>query len=157
LLSNKRFGDKDSLEPVCANRKCNKTGKKSDFLNCSKCDKNYHQYCLDTSVQLKHANRFKWLCPQCKYCQGDCLYKHRSTLEFNEKLIRCNTCDRTFHKNCYSTVVLPMNNQTYCSDCIKCKNCSTILPVLTSNSQNESLMVKGYRVCDVCWKYYKTV
>lgn len=157
MLSHKRPGDRDYFEPICANKKCNKMGKKSDFLNCSKCDRNYHPYCLDVSLVLKHANRFKWLCPQCKKCQGDCIFKNQPGQDNIEKLIRCSTCDRTFHKNCYNTIVLPLNGKTYCTDCINCKNCNIILPVLSMNIQNELLMVKGNRVCDECWKYYKNV
>jgi hypothetical protein len=155
MLSQKRLGEKDNLEPICSNKKCNKSGKKSDFLNCSNCDRNYHPFCIDTPVYVKHVCRFKWLCPQCKRCQGDCVYKSQTKTE--ERLIKCNTCDRTFHKNCYNTINLPANGKTYCSDCINCKNCNTLLPVLSINSHNEILMVKGFRVCEECWKYYKNV
>ena len=50
-----------------------------------------------------------------------------------------------------------INNKPVCIDCASCKNCNKVLPLLTINNQNEFLVVKGYRVCDECWKYYKNV
>jgi hypothetical protein len=146
LLQHKRGPDRE-LDILCANKKCNRSGKKSDFLCCSSCEKFYHANCLDTPMILKFVNRFKWLCLNCKTCQ--------QCGTSNGKLIKCNTCDRTFHDGCY-----PMHisfGKTHCGDCITCKNCNKALPLLTISNQNDLLQIKGYRVCEECWKYYKNV
>jgi hypothetical protein len=122
-------------------------GKKSDFLQCYKCDKNYHSSCLEPPMIHKFVNRFKWQCPNCKTCQV-CNVK-------DSLLSKCSTCDRTFHEKCYK--VCSVNGKAFCGDCLTCKNCSRILPILTIANQNDLLQVKGYRVCEDCWKYYKNV
>lgn len=99
---------------------------------------------------MKCVNRFKWLCNNCKSCQA-------CTRVSSEKLTKCNTCERTFHQNCYPLTVSLLNGKTYCTDCINCKNCSRLLPILTIVNQNDLLTVKGFRVCDECWNYYKNV
>jgi hypothetical protein len=101
---------------------------------------------------LKYVNRFKWLCGNCKSCQ-QCGNNNPSM-----RLLRCNTCDRTFHPQCYKIGPYPGSmdqTKVYCSDCISCKNCCKDLPLLNYANQNEFLNIKGYRVCDDCWKYYK--
>lgn len=143
FLNNKRDRESDIC---CASKKCGKIGRKTDFINCYKCDKNYHAFCLEPPMLLKFINRFKWLCPGCKVC---------TTCGVNDgKLIRCNTCDRNFHDGkCMN--ITQIFGKTYCSDCICCKNCQKNLPIITQSNQNDFLSIKGYRVCDECWKYYK--
>jgi hypothetical protein len=98
-------------------------------------------------MTLKFVNRFKWQCINCKTCQ----VCNTNTA----KLTKCNTCDRTFHENCF-----PMHisfGKPQCGDCISCKNCNKTLSLLTISNQNDLLQIKGYRVCEECWKYYKNV
>jgi hypothetical protein len=146
MLQHKRGPDRE-LDIYCSNKKCNRGGKKSDFLCCTTCDKYYHSTCLDPPMILKFVNRFKWQCSSCKTCQ-QCGTN-------TPKLTKCNTCDRTFHESCY-----PMNisfGKLHCADCITCKNCNKNLPLLTISNQNDLLQIKGYRLCEECWKYYKNV
>jgi len=133
-------------EITCSDSNCNKIGRKSDFLCCLKCEKYYHPYCLETPKVLKYVNRFKWYCNNCKHCQN-----------CNEKdnLTKCETCDRTYHERCLKFTKI--NNKPVCIDCASCKNCNKVLPLLTTSNQNEFLAVKGFRVCEECWKYYKNV
>lgn len=95
---------------------------------------------------MKYVNRFKWYCSSCKHCQN-CNEK--------ENLTKCETCDRTYHERCLKFTKI--NNKPVCIDCASCKNCNKVLPLLTAVNQNEFLAVKGYRVCEECWKYYKNV
>ena len=125
-------------------------GKRNEFLFCNKCLKNFHPRCVDPPLVMKYASRFKWHCPNCKICN----VCNKNT---EEKLKRCGTCDRTFHDKCYTMELSQMSGKYNCVDCIKCKNCSKILPLLTTFNQNDFFSVKGYRVCDECWKYYKNV
>ena len=50
-----------------------------------------------------------------------------------------------------------INNKNYCADCIKCKNCSKKLSIIMNSNQNDVLMIKTFRVCEECWKFYKNV
>ncbi len=134
----------------CSNKRCNRVGKKNDFLNCGKCEKYFHPACADPPLVLRYANRFKWLCAECKVCQS-------CNQTSNEKLNRCSTCDRTFHSRCVTLTTSPMNGRSYCQDCLNCKNCLKSLPLLSIMNQNDFLSIKGHRVCDECWKYYKNV
>lgn len=134
---------------MCANKRCNKTGKKNDFICCSKCEKLYHPYCTDPQVVQKYVNRFKWLCNNCRAC----LQCNKA----DDKLFRCSVCDRSFHPTCHEYTESQVNKKIYCIDCINCKNCNKQLSVLTALNQNDLLSIKGYRVCDECWKYYKNV
>lgn len=164
MLGGKRPGAE--LDIICFNKKCNKTGKKSDFLCCAKCEKYYHPGCLDLPMLMKYVNRFKWYCMNCKTCQH-CFNNAATTSE--NRLIKCNTCDRTFHNYCYgmipyasllnpnSTLPTPQQgsmSKHFCVDCINCKNCNKTLPVLSYNNSHDFKQIKGYRVCDDCWKYY---
>ena len=148
MLGQKRSSD-TSNDLICANRRCNKFGKRSDFLCCAKCEKFYHPLCTDPSAIMKLATRFKWLCLNCKACQV-CDGKE-------DHLLRCGTCDRTFHQKCFQMTVAHMNNKAYCKDCLNCKNCSKVLPIIANFNQNDFVSIKGHRVCDDCWKYYKNV
>ena len=149
LLSIKRNSELSS-DLICANRRCNKIGKRNDFLCCFKCEKYYHASCTDPQLVMRFANRFKWLCSHCKVC----VVCNTSDLT---RLVRCATCDRAFHEKCYSLTTSSMNGKSYCTDCISCKNCFKALPLLSILNQNEFVSIKGHRVCDECWKYYKNV
>ena len=123
-------------------------GKKSDFLICNKCDKSYHPNCIDPNLIMKYVNRFKWYCSNCKSCQN-------CNGNIKENLTKCFTCDRSYHEKCKKFTKI--NEKNICVDCINCKNCKKNLPLLTSSMQNELLSIKGFRVCEDCWKYYKNV
>jgi hypothetical protein len=125
--------------PIKSNSRCKFMGIILNFR------KYYHAICLDPPMILKFVNRFKWQCSNCKTCQ--------QCSTSGAELIKCNTCDRTFHEGCQ-----PMHisfGKTHCADCITCKNCNKVLPLLTISNQNNLLQIKGYRVCDECWKYFK--
>lgn len=129
-------------------KKCNRIGKKNDFLFCGKCEKNYHYTCLENHVLPKFINRFnKWYCSSCRFCL---------VCEGKNNVVKCSTCERGFHEGCYNMTQEP-NSRYYCADCIKCKNCYKKLPVMMNSNQNDVLLIKTYRVCDDCWKYYKNV
>jgi hypothetical protein len=103
---------------------------------------------------MKYSNRFKWLCADCKECQ---VCNQKGDSQKSQNLQKCVTCDRTFHQNCNSLITSPINARTYCTDCLNCKNCAKNLPIPSLMNQNDFLSIKGFRVCEECWKYYKNV
>ena len=135
--------------------KCNKSGRKQDFIQCSNCQKFYHLSCIYPScihpINLKFVSRFNsWYCPQCERC-SKCKNPDNNN---NNPLIKCNTCFRSFHQNCYQFHTI--NDKKYCVDCICCKNCQKILnPMSPTNSNDLAMTIKGYRACEECWKNYK--
>jgi len=44
------------LELICAEKKCGRTGRRTDFVNCTLCQKNYHANCLDIPLMHKFVS-----------------------------------------------------------------------------------------------------
>lgn len=137
-------------EASCCNFKCSRIGKKSDMLNCKSCQKYYHPSCINSSIILRYASRFDWFCDDCKNCE---ICSSPSNIEAT---IKCSYCDRVKHLSCAGIYGDNTNKTYHCQDCVQCKNCMRPCPLVNNQNLSEPIFMKGFRVCNDCWKSYKT-
>lgn len=153
--SSQQFIIKRPNEPelCCSLKKCGKSGRKCDFLNCRNCDKYYHPGCVGSHLVMKYVSKGRWLCEECKECKecGEKLNQGQSGVK------KCYSCDETSHTTCIQKQIKDISGiYYYCSDCTECKNCGRMCSLPNQMNQNEMHFVKSYRVCDECWRSYKT-
>jgi hypothetical protein len=153
LLGMKRDINPIVIKPTetnCYNSKCNRIGKKQDMLNCKSCQKYYHPQCVNPSIVLRYAARFEWYCEECKVCE---ICSSPSSIE---AVIKCDYCDRVKHLSCAGIYNESTSKSYYCQDCVQCKNCLRPCPMVSNMNVSEPIFMKGFRVCNDCWKSYKT-
>lgn len=74
---------------------------RSITVKCTKCDHQYHLWCVHIHSQTLHDNilKYDWQCSDCKLCSV-C-----NSVGNEEELLFCDSCDRAFHMKCHTPKV----------------------------------------------------
>ncbi|XP_071035935.1 bromodomain adjacent to zinc finger domain protein 2B isoform X6 [Parasteatoda tepidariorum] len=111
-LENFTAWDKSIMRASC--QFCHSGDNEEKLLLCDGCDKGYHTYCFKPAMETIPEG--DWYCFEClNKATGDNVCVICGT---KGKLIKCETCPKTFHLNCLEPPLAKMpKGKWYCSGC----------------------------------------
>ena len=119
------------------------------IISCSKCNYNFHYYCVDSKLNLNQILKLNnWKCPNCKFCEK-CLSK-----ENKESFLYCMNCNNCYHSECLPSPFISQNKKFRCEFCFKCKICFNDkyfnAPFPIKKEKDYSIFTRNFEYCYGC-------
>ncbi|TPX45107.1 hypothetical protein SeLEV6574_g04092 [Synchytrium endobioticum] len=141
------------------------------MLQCSRCKALHHPACLDidhpvilTNIFVNNAKGLTWECNNCKTCVA-C-----SEVKDDDKLMICETCDKSYHTYCCDPPYLEIPHGPFmCTECATCTSCQAKPPppapkhrevewrhafAPTPSSPEKTMAPCLATYCNACWPHY---